>query len=58
MKNNDIDNLKVTCLSNDEMCQIDGGVVGIDDIIVGVVVWVACEVIEGCARYASGERRR
>lgn len=58
MKNFEFENTELKSLSNDEIYQIDGGVIGVDDLIGGVLGWIACEVIDGCLRYASGERKR
>lgn len=58
MTNFNFDQAEVVELKNDEQKQIEGGVFGIDDFLVGVAIYVACEIIDGVARYAGGERSR
>ena len=60
MKNFEINNAELQALNEKELKQIDGGIFGLDDaaIIAGVAAWVVCEVIDGCIRYAAGERKR
>ena len=58
MKTLEFENKELNDLSIDELRKIDGGIIGLDDIAAGVVGWVICEVIDGCIRYAAGERKR
>lgn len=45
-------------MNTNEQKEVNGGLLGWDNFVVGVAIYVACEVIDGVARYAGGERKR
>lgn len=49
---------EVVEMNSEDLQIVEGGIFGWDDVAIAVVAYVACEVIDGIARYANGERSR
>jgi hypothetical protein len=58
MKNFENLNLGLVELDEREMVELEGGLLGWDDVIIGITIYVGCEILDGIARYANGERIR
>jgi hypothetical protein len=58
MKSIELENFGLVELDINDQNEINGGLLGWDDFVIGVAIYVTCEVIDGVARYANGERKR
>jgi hypothetical protein len=54
MNNNLIQNSSLKELNNDECKKINGGLFGLDDIIVGIVVGAAIEIMSDWDNFKAG----